>query len=290
MASSEAYHPSTPAELVRLELTPETPVRLTVTDTPDAGKLHAHMHLGMEIGVILSGRVEQDQGRGWFFLGPGQVWACGLLEMHRWRVLRRAVEVRFDFLPSLFVAIPDLEGLDPTAVFRSSIRSGAIGSSRVMRASLLATGKELARKYRDGASPGQAYVELLRLLELVGTEARNVRESLDPWCDLASASRIQSALELVERSPERRVTVPEAARACRMARSSFDRFFRQVTGFSFAQFALRRRLALATAALKAGREPLKVIAHQFGFEDASHFHHAFVAHYGVTPGRYSTSG
>lgn len=76
-------------------------------------------------------------------------------------------------------------------------------------------------------------------------EARNAAESLEPWCDLAAASRIQAALELVERSPDRRVTVPEVAKACHMARSSFDRFFRQVTGFSFAQFAMRRRLALS---------------------------------------------
>ena len=290
MARKETDNPETPVEMARRSLTPETPVRLCVVETRNEGKLHAHMHLGMEIGVLLSGRVEENQGQGWFLLEPGQAWACNPFEMHRWRVVRRAVEVRFDFLPSLFVTIPSLEGLDPTAVFRSSIHSGAIGSSHAMRRSLLALGRELARKYCRGAAPGQAYVELLRLLELVGKETRNAAKPLDPWCDSTAASRIQAALEMVERWPERRVSVSEVTRACRMARSSFFRLFRQVTGLSFAQYALRRRLALAAAALKACPEPLKIVARRFGFEDASHFHHAFVAHYGVTPGKFASPG
>lgn len=288
MALGRTDNQDTPVELVQRSLTPEAPVRLSVQETRDDGKTHAHMHLGMEIGVLLSGRVEENQGRGWFLLEPGQAWACNPLELHRWRVLRPAVEVRFDFLPSLFVSLPSLEGFDPSAVFRSPVHCRAIGSNRTMRRSLLALGKEIARKHPRGTSPGQAYVALLRLLELVGNEVQGVRESPGPWCDLAAASRIQAALEMVERWPERRVSVAEVARACRMGRSSFFRLFRRVTGLSYAQYALRRRLALAAVALKACPEPLKVIARRFGFEDASHFHHAFVAHYGVTPGRFAS--
>jgi AraC-like DNA-binding protein len=274
------------AELVRMDLTPQRPLSLCVEETPDEGKTHAHMHLALEIGVLLSGSVMQDQGRGWFRLRPGQFWACGLLEVHRWRVLRRAVEVRFDFLPSLLVGIPSLEGLDPTAVFRSAIRTSPHVSGRAFRRSLLTLGRELAAKCRQGILPGQAYVGLLRLLELVGAQAAGVAPLLEPWCDLASAARVQPALEMIEQSPDRRVGVPEAARACRMARSTFDRLFKQVTGFGFAEFALRRRLALAAQFLKAGVSPVKAVALRFGFEDASHFHHAFVAHYGIPPGQY----
>ena len=274
------------AELVRMDLTPQRPLRLCVQETPDEGRVHAHMHLALEIGVLLSGSVMQDQGRGWFHLRPGQFWACGLLEVHRWRVLRRAVEVRFDFLPSLFVGIPSLEGLDPTAVFRNSMRSGCRASGRALRQPLLTLGRELAAKCRQGILPGQAYIDLLRLLELVGAQAVDRSRLLGPWCDLASAARVQPALEMIEQFPDRRVGVPEAARACRMSRSTFDRLFKQVTGFGFAEFALRRRLALAAQLLKTGSAPLKAVAQRFGFEDASHFHHAFVAHYGVTPGQY----
>ncbi|MDD4873068.1 MAG: helix-turn-helix transcriptional regulator [Kiritimatiellae bacterium] len=275
--------------LVRIDLSPEKPLNICIEETPDNHTAHAHIHLALEIGILLSGHVEENHGKGWFRLDPGQVWACGSLEVHRWRVLRRAVELRFEFLPSLFTAIPNLQGLDPTAVFRNPIRTNAIGSSPGFRRAMIKLGKELVLKYRKGSSPGHAYVDLLRLLELVGKEVeKSDSPGQQPWSDLAVAGRIQPALELIEQSQGQRIDVTEAARVCCMARSSFERCFKQVTGFGFAHFALRSRLAGAAREIKHTFLPMKLIASRFGFRDMSHFCHAFVTHYGMTPGRFRT--
>lgn len=93
-------------------------------------------------------------------------------------------------------------------------------------------------------------------------------------------------LDLIERAPDRRVSVAEAARACSMAPSTFARFFREATGMGFAAFALRSRLAGAAHAVRYEDASLKAIAHRFGFGDVSHFYHVFTAHYGIAPGRY----
>jgi AraC-like DNA-binding protein len=270
-----------------VDLTPEVPLAVAVDRLVADGQAHAHMHLALEAGVLLSGQMERNHGQGWFRQTAGQAWACGSLEVHRWRVARRStVELRFNFLPSLFTRMPDLAGFNPSAVFRSPIRSRAIGARREVRRALMALGRELAEKYRTPVPAGPAYVDLLRFLEIVGREPVDDAPAGQPWGDMAGVLRIQPVLDLIERAPDRRVSVAEAARACSMAASSFARFFREATGMGFAAFALRSRLASAAHAVRYETASLKAIARRFGFRDVSHFYHVFTAHYGLAPGRY----
>lgn len=71
-----------------------------------------------------------------------------------------------------------------------------------------------------------------------------------------------------------------------MPRRTFARLFKNVTGLGFAQLALRSRLTRAADALRSTDLPAKAIASRFGFRYRSHFHHAFVTHYGMAPGQY----
>jgi AraC-like DNA-binding protein len=274
--------------LVDLGLTSEEPVRGSVTRLRRDGRTYGHIHLPLQVSVVLEGRMECNLGRGWCGVGVGQAWACGSLEAHPWRVLsRELVEFRFDFLPSLFSQVPNLKGFDPTAVFRSPSRWGAIGTTRVFRRSLAALGRQLAKKHEDPVTPGEAFVDLMRFLDLLGKEVSpSVTPEPPPWSDPADIGRIRAALELIERSQGRRVSADEAARVCHMARSTFDRIFKRMTGFSYAQFALRSRVAHAARLLKSGAPSIKTVARSLGFTDSSHFHHAFTAQYGVTPAQY----
>jgi len=51
-------------------------------------------------------------------------------------------------------------------------------------------------------------------------------------------------------------------------------------------FARRWRLSRAAEALARGNVSVKAVAYGFGFTDSSHFHRAFVAHYGMSPTAY----
>jgi AraC-like DNA-binding protein len=277
------------APLSRFPLSPESPIVVHLHDSPK-GRLGGDMHLAYEFGTVISGSVERDHGEGWFRLGVGQAWARALLEPHRWRIGARGARVLvFGFLHTLLARIPALDGFDPTLVFRSPVRQGAIGAGRRLRRSLAALGRELAPRYGGHAEPvraGLACIDLMRTLALASEEAAETSHSTWRGVRLSDPQRIQPAVDLAEWALDRTVSVGEAARACGASRSTFDRVFRGVTGLGFATFALRCRLAAAAQALRATDTPIKAIAYRFGFKHISHFHHAFAAHYGMTPGRF----
>jgi AraC-like DNA-binding protein len=82
------------------------------------------------------------------------------------------------------------------------------------------------------------------------------------------------------------LTTQEAARVCGMNRNALSRLFLDYMGISFAEFALRSRVSGAAARLKEGKDPLKAVARQWGFTDASHFHRSFRRYYGCSPSEY----
>jgi len=271
-------------------LTPERPVIVVHGLREHDSTMLAEMHLSMEVGLVLSGAMERDHGKGWFWVRTGQAWACAAFEPHRYRAVGRgARRLIFHFLPSLLAQLPSLEGFDPTAVFRSHARFGAIGSRRRFRQRLAALGEELAARHPDLSvtRPGPAWIDLLRTLEMIGAEVGDDAGSpSEPPQDVVTAVRIQRAVELIAGAPERSISVREAATVCRMADSTFRRHFRQVTGLSFYQFQLRHRLARTASALRYSNWQIKAIASAYGFRDASHLHHTFAAHYGMGPAEY----
>jgi AraC-like DNA-binding protein len=271
-----------------MPLTPEKPIFGRAAPHGEQPGPHADIHLGLELGVVISGQWRRQHGRGWFALGPGQAWCCAPFEPHRWdRGSDDLYTLQFFFLPSLLARTPKLEGFDPTAIFRSPARFGAIGSRRRLRRVLKATASQVAAKGDALTQSGPAYVGLLCILDVLSPqEPGDEATPLAPADDVFQAARIQPALELAERCADRRVTLAEAARAAQMTERSFVRLFGRVTGAGFAQYALRSRLAQAAHALRSTDWPIKLVGHRFGFRCRSHFNHAFTALYGTTPGCY----
>src|SRR5262249_37923502 len=98
-------------------------------------------------------------------------------------------------------------------------------------------------------------------------------------------ARINKAVELVFRT-RRFLTAGEAARACALGRKAFSALFEKVMGVSFAKFSLRHRLQGAATRLLETSDPVKAVAADWGFTDASHLHTAFRAAYGCSPAQY----
>ncbi len=82
------------------------------------------------------------------------------------------------------------------------------------------------------------------------------------------------------------IKISEAALACSMNRRAFQVLFRDIMGVSYKQFCLRCRLGQAATSLQNRNDPIKVIAYEWGFSDASHFHRVFVKQYKITPRKY----
>jgi len=279
------------ADFVRLDLTARRPLDATLHRYPRATAMQADMHMALELGIVCSGRMARNHGHGWVRLSAGDAWACASWQPHWWRSCEASTAVLvFVFNPELLAELPRFEGFDLAAAFRTaSARRRAVRNRQArQRLSRLASRFSKHKLLKDQAALG--FAALIEALAIVSVDqgpgkpsAKSPRWRKNP---LDRASRIGPALELVERTVGRPVKVAEAAREASMGRSAFAALFKELTGLSFSRFALRSRLARAAREIRSSESALKTIAYKHGFTDASHFHRAFLAHYGMTPGRY----
>lgn len=91
--------------------------------------------------------------------------------------------------------------------------------------------------------------------------------------------------EFVEEHLGRTMRMRELAAAAGLAESSFVRAFRQTTGVTPHAFVQARRVAAATALVRATDKPLGEIALLAGFADQSHMTRALKREHGKAPGR-----
>jgi AraC-like DNA-binding protein len=82
------------------------------------------------------------------------------------------------------------------------------------------------------------------------------------------------------------LTLDEYAKLCNRSLSSFKRDFYNVYGESPAKWLLVKRLVHALKLLCNSNLPIVDISFESGFENSTHFSHAFKKHFGVSPSKY----
>lgn len=251
--------------------------------------LEIDIHQGIEVGVNLVGRVErQFQGLS-TELAPGGVWLCSMWEPHGWRVTsRKHQSVVVIFLPE-FLGDEMLGDLAWLSLFSVSPDRRPQVFDAVARRRILNIGRELREEavaQQPGWETAVRHNLLLLLLTLRrGWEAPAVEQQLSRQ-RTGDLSRIMPALDLLHGEHLSRITVARAAKACALSRSHFNALFRQTMGVSFAKLCLRTRAAFVAHRLLTTDLPVKVIAEEVGFVDASHLHRAFMKRYGMSPANY----
>jgi AraC-like DNA-binding protein len=252
-----------------------------------AATLGRDMHFGLELGVLLSGKMVRFYPGLRRTLGPGDVWFCGMWEPHGFRVVQAPCEcVVLVMLPQLLSrsAFPEAAELDWLSPFTVPPRDRP-QSRPSDRKRLIALGRRITDAVdRNGPEEGLrlrllAYELLLPFVSRTGSaRAATERDAFD-------SGGIQRAVELAMKSTAP-ISIPKAALLCGLGRKTFERRFQSLMGLTFAKFALRCRLASAAQELRETGAPLKAISERWGFTDASHFHHRFVEDYGETPRKY----
>jgi AraC-like DNA-binding protein len=98
--------------------------------------------------------------------------------------------------------------------------------------------------------------------------------------------RLKPLFEHVDREYANPITVDDAAGLLHMSRSSFMRFFKQVTGEPFVEWLHQLRVAKAQALLLTTDRSLSEIGAATGFCDQSYFGSVFKRLVGQTPREY----
>ncbi len=93
------------------------------------------------------------------------------------------------------------------------------------------------------------------------------------------------ARELLAANLADKIGLDKVAREVGLSRYHFLRVFKRQTGLSPHAFRMQRRIEAARALLKAGL-PIARVAQETGFNDQSHFTHAFRKMTGLTPMQY----
>jgi len=250
----------------------------------------AHVHVGLELGLVISGEIAMYLGKTRVTCRPGNVWLCGMWEPHGWTINERGTRhVTFVFPPDVISVEGDsgpfLELFAARADLRPRVTDGEV------RARVRAIGEDIEREVTSQGPFWQSAVrfDLLRVLcELARTRPGSSQSgTLSARPDhLGILERIMPAIHLVQGNCERRVTTTEAAASCGLSRRTFCSMFRRAMGTTFGQFGLRLRLAHAAHSLLNSDSTVAAITEAIGFEDVSHLSKAFAKHYGCTPTQY----
>jgi len=264
-------------------LTLQQPIRGYATKYAQKQDFLFDMHWELEFGIVRTGCMRRQYEDYQMDVHAGGVWFCGMWEPHGYKVVSAPCEVVvLVILPQMLVNMrcdeaPDFNWLSAFSVPPEQ-RPKVASSKR----------NEMVRLARRFAVTEAPLWQRLLLMETLLTLNESWMMPAAQRVPASAYSRINKAVEMVFDN-QHMLTAQEAARECRMSRNHFNRVFEDLMGLSFAKFALRYRLSNAAAQLLRSDLPVKSVAAEWGFTDASHLHHCFMRHYGCSPQIYRTT-
>jgi AraC-like DNA-binding protein len=274
-----------------LGLTRENPFLVRHWRITDAPECSYDMHYGLEMGIVLAGRVKRYYADNLTLdYLPGQVWFSGIWDLHGWRVTLTPFEsVILYILPEFgssthFAEAPQVNLIAP---FLAEPSARPIVPAR-KREAFLELGRKLIQTSQNRISLHQAWLRHLFIETLL-----HVYDFWQPphrpnESAAGAFAQIQSAIQLVFES-RCYISEKNAAKACQMNLSAFNKFFRQIIGMSFFNFALRYRINGVAMDLLGTNSPVKEIAGRWGFRYLSNMGRCFKKYYGCSPQDYRES-
>ena len=103
-------------------------------------------------------------------------------------------------------------------------------------------------------------------------------------------ARLGPVLHHIHVNPGADHSVDKLASEAGMSRSSFSQHFKEMTGFTPAQYVTHWRMQLATKLLRKGDQSIASIAEQVGYGSEVAFRKAYRGHTGTPPGRVRRGG
>jgi len=238
------------------------------------------MHFALHMGVVLKGGMALSYpGDVSFEAEAGQVWFTACWEPHVGVPTAETTIVLFTALLDALGNVAPFADVPWEAPFLCPCSVRPQAQDEVLRRETRRRAREIADLIAHEGEDTEIRL-WLRFHELLLPFARLSHDDTAPGG--TGLSRVRPALDMV-RKAHGVVTVDDAAQRCGLGRRRFCQLFQQSFGVGFGRFALRARLSGAATDLRSNDEPVKQVAAKWGFYDASHFHRAFVTHFGAKP-------
>ncbi len=235
--------------------------------------------------LVVAGRASWEGAGREHLLGPGMLVHVAAGAPHRQRDLPD--------LPVTLYAIHYRPALLPPAIYQ---RLSAADMLRIVIGGQSGAGTEQAQAMfqemlfeQDARTPGWEAILHARLLDIAAIVVRrsaltdaSTGEAIEP----DGLARVAAYVGRLDASFFKPANLAAAAEEVRLSRRQFTELFRKLTGESWSRRLLRLRLEHAARLLGAAGRSVTAVAFESGFEDLSHFHHAFRKAYGCAPGEY----
>ena len=121
------------------------------------------------------------------------------------------------------------------------------------------------------------------LYNIIGNPAN---KELNDFLTTLVSPQANNIQRIIEANYSYNLTLDEYARLCNRSLSSFKRDFYNLYGESPARWILNKRLALAVNLLCNSNNSIVDISFESGFENSTHFSHAFKKNFGISPLKY----
>lgn len=245
------------------------------------------IHYELEFGLVLRGCVRRYLCGRHRDLAAGDVWLCGIWEPHGCEIRKYPSEiVGLTIWPQMLInlRVEEFPSLHWMAPFTLPVAK-RLCSPENLRDQFTDLGQRMASLAKSRSPLWKVRLRFLLCEALTMLmEAYEIREIPRPersgvygWVNQA----IDRALE-----SRRFLPVRQVAKEMGLSRQTFNSYFKQVMGVDFADFAFHCRLHGAVTQLLQSDNPVKMIAGEWGFTDASHFHRNMLVHYQCTPTEY----
>lgn len=251
-----------------------------------------HWHDYYELWVATTGSGEFRSGNHRFAFAPGDVVLVDPLKVHGVLRMEASHAPLVIFFRTEAVA-PDGVEMDRGFLSAWDRRPENVAphleANAEVTAAVHAAMRRLAEAWFEG-TPGEerALTLKIHLLEMLIQLRRAFLSRGETAPDTISMraereARLRRVLEFLGKRCHTSLSQPEAARVAGMSTSRFRIFFKETTGWGFADYLRDLRLERAARLLRESAESVAGVAYQTGFADQSHLQRLFKAKHAISP-------
>lgn len=273
---------------------PEFPIDVRFLMFAEEAQIRMNRHDYFELLYLYSGEVIYQVHDRYHHMTAGDLFVMGSSGMHRMSEypkgkIKAAV---LYFLPNLIRGNSthgmDIEYLMPFLVQNEAFPHVIKGSSGIPAQVfdlMRRAAAELPASSNRGRLSVETYLKMMLVLlvnhysEYKGMEDVYVRKE-------RNLARLRPVFEHIDANYSSPITLQEVATRVHMSKSSFMRFFKQVTGESFITYLNQFRVSCAQTLLKSTDKSISEISQEVGFCDQSYFGLLFRKLTGHTPREY----